>query len=162
PASGKSLQAARGQPAAYPVTPPQKTSNLMKSNGFFKPLGQSSGYPAQSAYNMSKFAVRGLTECLWSELEGTGVRAVCVHPGGIRTNIHKAARHCQAAGSEDRAFAELAEKMLVTPPEVCAADILKGLRNGDRRIITGSRSSTIFWMSRLLPDVYPGLLRLLG
>ena len=29
--------------------------------------------------------MRGLTECLWSELEDSGVRAVCVHPGGIRT-----------------------------------------------------------------------------
>jgi NAD(P)-dependent dehydrogenase (short-subunit alcohol dehydrogenase family) len=36
------------------------------------------GYPAQSAYNISKFGVRGLTEALWSELEGTGVRALCV------------------------------------------------------------------------------------
>ena len=52
------------------------------------------GFPLQSAYNISKFGVRGLTECLWSELEGTGVRAVCVHPGGIRTNIDRAARRC--------------------------------------------------------------------
>jgi len=147
-----------GTKAFLPMMLAQREGCIVNISSIFGLIG----YPAQSAYNMSKFAVRGLTECLWSELEGTGVRAVCVHPGGIRTNIHKAARHCQAAGSEDRAFAELAEKMLVTPPEVCAADILKGLRNGDRRIITGSRSSTIFWMSRLLPDVYPGLLRLLG
>src|SRR5690606_31383670 len=40
-------------------------------------------YPCQSAYNISKFTVRALTECLWQELRGTGVRAVCVHPGGI-------------------------------------------------------------------------------
>ena len=28
------------------------------------------GFPAQGAYNISKFGVRGLTECLWQELEG--------------------------------------------------------------------------------------------
>ena len=61
------------------------------------------GFPLQSAYNISKFGVRGLTECLWSELEGTGVRAVCVHPGGIRTNIEKAGRRCAAAGDEEAA-----------------------------------------------------------
>jgi short-subunit dehydrogenase len=32
------------------------------------------GFPAQSAYNISKVGVRGLLECLWRELEGTGVR----------------------------------------------------------------------------------------
>jgi hypothetical protein len=30
------------------------------------------GLPLQSAYSVAKFGVRGLTECLWSELEGTG------------------------------------------------------------------------------------------
>ena len=33
------------------------------------------GYPAQGAYNMSKFAVRGLTECLWAELDAGRVPA---------------------------------------------------------------------------------------
>jgi len=31
-----------------------------------------------------QFAVRGLTECLWSELDGTGVRAVCVIRAAIK------------------------------------------------------------------------------
>ena len=50
--------------------------------------------PTQSAYNASKFAVRGFTESLRQELDmqNAGVSATCVHPGGIRTNIAKAAR----------------------------------------------------------------------
>jgi len=120
------------------------------------------GFPTQSAYNMSKFAVRGLTEALWSELEGTGVRAVCVHPGGIRTNIEKSGRSCAAATEQDRQFAQAAEKMLITPPEDCAADIVRGLRRGKRRIVTGNKSSTMFWMSRFVPNLYPHLLRLLS
>ena len=35
------------------------------------------GFPTQGAYNISKFGVRGLTECLWSELDGTGVGRTC-------------------------------------------------------------------------------------
>ena len=45
------------------------------------------GWPTQSAYCASKFAVRGYTESLRHELRETGVRAIAVHPGGIATNI---------------------------------------------------------------------------
>jgi len=119
-------------------------------------------FPAQSAYNMSKFAVRGLTECLWQELEGSGVHAVCVHPGGIRTNFEKAGRRCQAAGAEEAAFARRADAMLRTPPEQCAADIVTGMKRGRKRILTGYKSTTIFWLSRLLPTAYPKVLKLFG
>jgi NAD(P)-dependent dehydrogenase (short-subunit alcohol dehydrogenase family) len=120
------------------------------------------GFPNQSAYNISKFGVRGLTECLWSELEGTGVRAVCVHPGGIRTNIEKAARYCAAASADEFRFQGLADKMLVTPPEKCAADILAGIEKGKRRILTGSKSASFFWLTRLLPNRYPAVLRFMA
>src|SRR5437764_10339612 len=90
------------------------------------------GFPAQGAYNMSKFAVRGLTECLWAELEGTGVRAVCVHPGGIKTNLERAGRRVRSAGPEEENFSALAAKTLLTPPEDCAADIVRGVRNGHK------------------------------
>ena len=120
------------------------------------------GFPLNGAYNISKFGVRGFTECLWSELEGTGVRAVCVHPGGIKTNIEKAARRIKAAGMEEQRFQTDDSNLLITPPEECAADILAGLRRGQRRILTGNKSRTIFWMSRLLPNAYPVLLRWLS
>jgi NAD(P)-dependent dehydrogenase (short-subunit alcohol dehydrogenase family) len=120
------------------------------------------GFPLQSAYNISKFGVRGLTECLWSELDGTGVRAVCVHPGGIRTNIDKAGRRCAASGAEEAEFDGMAERMLVTPPEDCAADIVAGVERGRKRILTGSKSTTIYWLSRLLPNGYPAVLRALA
>ena len=120
------------------------------------------GYPLQSAYNISKFGVRGLTECLWSELEGSGVRAVCVHPGGIRTAIAKAGRMCANAGPEEAGFEGMGDRLLVTPPEVCAADILAGVRKGRRRILTGNKSATLAWIARLFPNTYPALLRRLG
>lgn len=118
------------------------------------------GYPLQSAYNISKFGVRGLTECLWSELEGTGVRAVSVHPGGIRTNIEKAGRRCAATGAEEAVFDGLADRMLITPPEDCAAAIIAGVERGKKRIVTGHMSTTLFWLSRLLPSSYPAVVKI--
>jgi len=120
------------------------------------------GFPLQAAYNISKFGVRGLTECLWSELDGTGVRAVCVHPGGIKTSIDKAGRRCAASGVEESAFDVMAADMLVTPPEDCAADIIAGVERGKRRIVTGHKSTSLFWLSRLFPDTYPRLLKALS
>lgn len=72
------------------------------------------GLPIQSAYNIAKFGVRGLTESLWSELDGTGVRAVCVFPGGIRTNLDKGGRLCAKAGLKRRATTAWQKKMQTT------------------------------------------------
>lgn len=89
-----------GTKAFLPGMLAQKEGCIVNISSVFSLLG----FPTQGAYNMSKFAVRGLTECLWSELERTGVRAVCVHPGGIKTNIQKVGRACAAATDEDRMF----------------------------------------------------------
>ena len=117
------------------------------------------GFPAQGAYNISKFGVRGLTECLWTELDGSGVRAVCVHPGGIRTNIERAGRRCAAAGEQEARFSMQADKLLQTTPDECAADIIAGVERGRKRIITGHRSTSLYWLTRILPNAYPAILK---
>jgi NAD(P)-dependent dehydrogenase (short-subunit alcohol dehydrogenase family) len=147
-----------GTKAFLPLMLRQREGCIVNISSVFGLLG----YPGQGAYNMSKFAVRGLTECLWSELEGTGVRAVCVHPGGIRTNIEKAGRRAVEAGEVEAGLVENFEKVLLTPPDECAANIIRGVRRGDRRIVTGNKSTTMFWMGRLFPNAYPALLKLLA
>jgi NAD(P)-dependent dehydrogenase (short-subunit alcohol dehydrogenase family) len=52
-----------------------------------------------------------------------GVRAFCVHPGGIRTSIEKSGRRCSASGEEEARFSMLADKLLRTAAEDCAAAI---------------------------------------
>ena len=147
-----------GTKAFLPMMLAQKEGCIVNISSVFGILG----FPTQSAYNMSKFAIRGLTEALWSELEGTGVRAVSVHPGGIKTNIEKGARFCAVATEEDRLFSQKSEKLLTTTPEDCAADIIRGLQKGRNRIMTGNTSSRVFWMARLFPNSYPRLLKMLG
>jgi NAD(P)-dependent dehydrogenase (short-subunit alcohol dehydrogenase family) len=120
------------------------------------------GFPAQSAYNISKFGVRGLTECLWQELRGSGINAVCVHPGGIKTNIDKAGRRTRNAGAEEEKFSGAADAMLLTPPETVAIDVLKGIARGKRRILSGYLSQTLYWLSRLLPNHYHHVIRWLS
>ena len=44
------------------------------------------GGPSYASYCMSKFALVGLSEVLWHELAGSGVRACAVCPGDVRTD----------------------------------------------------------------------------
>ncbi len=147
-----------GTKAFLPIMLAQREGCIVNISSVFGLLS----FPTQGAYNMSKFAVRGLTECLWSELEGTGVRAVSVHPGGIKTNIANMARRCKAADTTEESFTKGADKLLSTPPADCAADILNGVRKGRRRILTGNKSSTLYWMSRLFPNSYPAMIKRMG
>jgi len=147
-----------GTKAFLPVMLKQKEGCIINISSVFGLIS----FPTQGPYNMSKFAVRGLTECLWSELEGTGVQAVSVHPGGISTNIAKRARRAAAYGDYEAGLEGNADKMLSTPPERCAADIIRGLKKGKRRILTGNKASTLAWISRLFPSSYPALLKRLG
>jgi NAD(P)-dependent dehydrogenase (short-subunit alcohol dehydrogenase family) len=114
--------------------------------------------PASVAYTMSKFAVRGLTETLWQELDGTGVRAVLVHPGGINTNITKVPPATHESDLARKAMAGN-KRLMVTPPADCARQILDGLVSGKPRLLVGSGATTLHWISRLFPDSYGKMIR---
>ena len=91
------------------------------------------GMPYQSAYCASKFAVRGFTDSLRQELRGTGVRAVTVHPGGIRTNIARNARVRKDPEGRGRSQEQMAaefEALLRTTPDKAAEIICRGRRPG--------------------------------
>ncbi len=114
------------------------------------------GVPTQSAYNASKFAVRGFTESLRMELAGTGVRAICVHPGGIRTRIAANARfYVGLDGSQDaaRAVKEF-EKIARTTPAQAAKVILEAVRSGDERVLIGNDARFLDLVQRLAPASY--------
>src|SRR5579863_3756284 len=89
-------------------------------------------WPTQGVYNCSKFAVRGFTECLRIELAGTGVKAISVHPGGIRTNIVRNQRfYVDYQGGTDASKVEADfERMARTTPEQAAQAIVGAIERG--------------------------------
>jgi len=121
--------------------------------------------PGMSAYNMTKFGVRGLTEALRQELDltGEGVSATCVHPGGIKTNIAQAARIndsvTQFAGGEDKEVMQAGfEKLLRTSADDAATAIIEGVRRNRRRVLIGPDARIVDWMQRLFPTGYQSLI----
>jgi len=113
-------------------------------------------FPTQGSYNASKFAVRGFTEALRYELEDTSVMPICVHPGGIDTNIVSNARFHQGDnGSSDhqaaiRDFSRLAK----TTPKEAANCIIDGLMHKNKRVLIGHDAKLFDLMQRLMPSRY--------
>jgi len=116
------------------------------------------GYPTQSAYSASKYAVRGLTEALYLELGVTdpGICVIRVHPGGVKTNV--AVNSKRIAGmpgqGSDMDFAAEFAKAAKTTPEQAAATIIAGMANRQHRVLVGKDAKFIDWMTRLFPVTY--------
>ena len=49
-------------------------------------IGGLTSFPAIGYYNASKFAVEGLSEALWQEVEPLGIKVMLVEPSGFRTD----------------------------------------------------------------------------
>ncbi len=116
------------------------------------------GYPTQSAYNASKFAVRGLTEALHIELAVTDpdVCVIRVHPGGVGTNVarnSKVIAHLPGTPADIDSAAEF-EKAVRTTPEQAAEIILTGMEKRRHRVLVGPDARFIDWMVRLFPESY--------
>src|SRR5690625_1182509 len=116
--------------------------------------------PGLSAYNTSKFAVRGFTETLRQELDiaDAGVSCSCVHPGGIQTNIARDATMRESmkkiVGDDLEASTRNFEKLFSTTPEDAAKTILAGVRRNKRRILIGKDAVAIDSSQRILPSLY--------
>jgi len=114
-------------------------------------------FASQSAYNASKFAVRGFTEALRQELADTHIGVSCVQPGGVKTNIVKTSRY-YAADNEAPTKEELTrtfEQMAALTPHDAALQILRGVERNRGRVLVGRDAVFLAWMQRLFPESYP-------
>jgi NAD(P)-dependent dehydrogenase (short-subunit alcohol dehydrogenase family) len=111
--------------------------------------------PGQSAYNATKYAVRGMTEALREEMlvAGHAVGVTAVHPGGIKTAI---ARNARVAANEDQvATAELFDKKLARmTPEKAAEIIVKGILANKARVLVGIDAHALHHFAKLSGSRY--------
>ena len=131
---------------------------LMRANGRGTLVNISSIFamvsmPGQSLYNASKAAVRGFSDALREELFGTGIRVLCVHPGGVRTRIAEDARLkdlrlvADSPASLKRNFKAVAR----TSPQAAAQTILAAVVAGRPRVLVGTDAWLLDWLFRLFP-----------
>jgi len=115
------------------------------------------GIPGQSSYCATKFAVRGFTESLAHELRNSHVNAICVHPGGIQTNIVvNATKHL--SDEERNKEIEKFKKMAPTTAQEAARIILAGVEKGHRRVVVGKDAKFLSRIANWMPNSYEKVL----
>jgi NAD(P)-dependent dehydrogenase (short-subunit alcohol dehydrogenase family) len=104
--------------------------------------------PANGYYSSSKFALEGLTEALWQEIEPLGLRALLVEPGSFRTGIEQRTQfsgtpinaYKATSGAFRAAMEHILPEMFPGDPDRAAAAIYAAVNSSDRRhwVILGS------------------------
>jgi NAD(P)-dependent dehydrogenase (short-subunit alcohol dehydrogenase family) len=118
--------------------------------------------PFNSTYNATKFAVRGFTEALREELDMTpcGVSATSVHPGGIKTNIARAARRdgsLAKMGVDEEIATREFEKAFITTANDAAKIIIRAVEQNRRRVLVGPDAKVVDLIQRVFPEGYQRL-----
>ncbi len=126
------------------ATPGSHLVNVSSLYGLIAP-------PGQSAYSASKFALRGFSEVLRSELAGR-VGVTTVHPGGIRTRIAETARIGAGVPADMiETHQRLFRALLTYPPEKAAREILDGVQRRRARVLIAFSAKLPAMLARLMP-----------
>jgi NAD(P)-dependent dehydrogenase (short-subunit alcohol dehydrogenase family) len=88
-------------------------------------IGGLCAFPAIGWYNATKFALEGLTEALWQEVEPLGIRVMLVEPSGFRTDW--------AGRSADESKLEIADYAATAGAGRAAVRAVSGRQAGDPR-----------------------------
>ncbi len=140
------LPALRAAPAAH-------ISHLASVYALAAPAGR-------IPYSLSKFAVRGFSEALRHELEGTSVTVGAVYPAGVRTGIILHGRYAAAIDPAVAARAAAAQAaMYHTEPTDAAALILQATERRRARTMVGREARLIDVLARLAPTGYWRVMR---
>ncbi len=106
--------------------------------------------PNFAVYAATKAYVRHMTEALDDELAGTGVRALCVNPGGTRTEFMALANQVVRPQGE----------RLMMSADRCARIAVDKMIAGRRNVVTGALNAIGMWALRWLPRAwYPAIAR---
>ncbi len=140
-----------GTKVFLPILREQQQGHIVNISSIFGIIAP----PGQSAYCASKFAVRGFTESLRHELEGSNVLISSVHPGGIKTNICNDSRIGENATDEDKKLVrKFFDKASPTTADQAAEIIVTGIKNKNPRILVGSDAKQIDKIQRWFPRKY--------
>ena len=109
--------------------------------------------PLMTPYHASKFAVRGFSEALKQDMlfQNKNIDVICVMPGGIKTNIARAA---ETESMPSEAYIKQFDASALTTPARAAQVIEKGMRKNKFRVLIGPDARIVNLLYKLLPTYY--------
>jgi short-subunit dehydrogenase len=113
------------------------------------------GIPRQAVYCAAKYAVRGFTESLRSELEDSHIGVTVVHPGGVATRFVTDSRAADDTAKNE--FADLMAKHSLAPEKV-ASKIIRGIEKNKPRVFAGPEPYVVDFIRRIAPNTGQRLL----
>lgn len=125
---------------------------LARGNGRIVNIGSVFGsiaFPFFANYSANKFAVRGFSQALRRELEGSGVGVTYVAPRYTKTPIN--------AGAASRMATAL--KMNMDEPELVAANIVRAMEKEAKEYYIGFPECLFVRINSILPGLVDGSLR---
>jgi short-subunit dehydrogenase len=131
--------------ALLPAMLQRKSGRIVNVGSIFGSIG----FACFANYSATKFAVRGLSEALRRELEGSGVEVTYVAPRYTKTPIN--------AGAASRMAQAL--KMNMDDPELVAANIIRAIENDAKDYYIGFPECLFVRINAILPRVVDGALR---
>ncbi len=129
---------------------------LRASRGRLVLVGSVAGHvaaPSASAYAMSKFAVRALSESLRGDLQRDGIGVTLVSPGFVDSDI----RRTDNRGQLQEDAPDPVPAWLRVPTDVAVREIVRGVERGKAEIVVTGHGKIIVFLSRH----FPRLVRLL-
>ncbi len=111
-------------------------------------IGAYTPTPLFAVYTSTKAYVRHLSEALDYELRGTGVRTICVNPGGTKSEF---------TAHSGQSVNAVGDRLMMTS-ERCAEIAVEKMLAGRRNVITGWMNAIGMWLLRFMPrSTYPAL-----
>jgi NAD(P)-dependent dehydrogenase (short-subunit alcohol dehydrogenase family) len=113
------------------------------------------GYPGQSAYISTKFAVEGLSESMSYELEPFGIKVLVVEPGVTRTNIVNGMVVAKKSQDPNSPYLQIVQKMATvlenmmengSPPDLVAKIVLNAVTNESPKLRYLAGKDVEAWM----------------
>lgn len=100
----------------------------------------------ETIYAASKYALNGFTKGLWTDLEGSGIHCVLLHPGAIATEIWNKLEEPEAYSGKKHS------------PEVVAGDIIDAIIH-QRFEVVSPRSDFKLKLARVMSLLIPSVVR---
>jgi short-subunit dehydrogenase len=123
---------------------------IEKTKGRIVIIGSVAGWtasPGASAYNMSKFALRGLANSIRPELLASGVKVVLISPGFVVSNI----RRVDNQGTEHPHAKDPVPAWLAMDTGKAARQILRAVARGTHEAIITNHGKLLVILERLAP-----------